>query len=103
MTIFINYHLTILPPHRGLNNAILKNADFFFPSSHYSHKSKFRSNHRKKEGLHSLQNHLNPTKSLDFTSAEWSNLEPSKTFDTCYLECAYIQMTKINEQVASEF
>lgn len=31
MTIFINYHLTILPPHRGLNNAILKNADFFFP------------------------------------------------------------------------
>ena len=38
-------------------------------------------------------------KSYDFTSAEGSILEPSKTYDTCYLVFAYIQMTKITEQV----
>ena len=38
-------------------------------------------------------------KSCDVTSAEGSNLEPSKTCDTGYLVFAYIQMTKIIEQV----
>lgn len=38
-------------------------------------------------------------KSFDFTYAEGSTLEPSKTCDTCYLVLAYIQMTKIIEQV----
>ena len=89
MTSFINCHLTIQSLHRGLNKCYFETADFFPPhhtiatrASWWAIIAESRDNTWYKI-IWIPQNHS--------TSAECSNLEPSKTFDICYLVCVYIQ------------
>lgn len=100
MATFINYYSIILSPCRGPNKCNIWEMLKFF-SCHFSCKSKFKSNHCKREGLCLLRNHLNSIKSLDFTS-EWLTQSFLKLWDSLPSVCQQVHSNDRNKWTSSK-